>query len=72
MQMSAGWEYKNDIGDSTYVIKLKKNLYGTVTGARNWYNILAKGLEARGLKTSSYNPCLFMREDFMIVVYIEV
>ena len=53
MQMPAGWGYEDDMGDSNYVIKLKKNLYGIVNGARNWYTKLSKGLEARGFKKST-------------------
>ncbi len=68
MQMPAGWGYTDENGNSDYIIKLKKNLYGTATGARNWYKKLATGLIARGYTQSNYDPCLFLREDSMFIV----
>ena len=71
MQMPAGWEHVDANGNKDYIIKLKKNLYGTATGARNWYKKLASGLIARDFKQSSYDPCLFLRGDCMFVVYTD-
>ena len=61
MQMPAGCKFKDKDGNGEYVIKLEKNLYGTVTRARNWFNHFKKGLILRGFKQATYNPCLFMR-----------
>ena len=69
MQMPAGWEHIDDNGNKDYIINLKKNLYGTATGARNWYKKLDSGLVARDFKQSSYDPCLFLRGDCMFILY---
>ena len=71
MQMPAGWGYTDEHRNNYYIIKLKKNLYGTATGARNWYKKLAAGLIAREYAQSSYDPCLFLRDDSMFKVYID-
>ena len=69
--MPAGWGYKDEQGKSNYIIKLKKNLYGTATGAINWYKKLTAGLIARGYHQSIHDPCLFLREDSLFVVYTD-
>jgi len=71
MRLPAGWDVKDADGNSQHCIRLKKNLYGTVTGARNWYKKLAAGLIARGFHQSVVDPCLFLRGDCMVVVYTD-
>ena len=70
MYMPDGWTHVDENGNSDYVLKLQKNLYGTATGTRNWYKKLASGLEARGFtKSRGVDPCLFLRDDCIVVVY---
>lgn len=63
------WTLKDSNGNSDYVIKLKKNLYGTATGARNWFLKLSKGLQHGDFIQSKVDPCLFLRDDCVVVVY---
>jgi hypothetical protein len=71
MHLPSGWTVKDADGNDDYVIKLERNLYGTATGARNWYQKLSGGLIARGFQQSKIDPCLFMRNDCMVVVYTD-
>lgn len=69
--MPTGWGYIGEHGNNDYIIRLKKNLYGTATGARNWYKKLAAGIIARGYTQSNYDPCLFLWDDIMFIVYTD-
>ena len=71
MHVPSGWGLTDSNGNSDYVIKLKKNLYGTATGARNWFLKLSKGLEHREFIQSKVDPCLFLRDDCIVVVYTD-
>ena len=71
MHIPAGWTVEDDKGNTDYCIKLKRNLYGTATGARNWFKKLSAGLLARGFYQSKIDPCLFLRNNCMVVVYTD-
>ena len=73
MRIPEGWEITDDDGNllPDMAIKLKKNLYGTKNASRNWFLKLKAGLEARGFKASAIDPCLFMRDDCLIVLYTD-
>ena len=73
MRIPEGWEVKDDDGKpmERMAIKLKKNLYGTKTAARNWFQKLSKGLIDRGFRASKIDPCLFMRNDCILVLYTD-
>ena len=71
MHLPQNWECKDADGNDDYVIKLERNLYGTATGARNWYQKLSGGLLGRGFVQSKIDPCLFLRDDCMVVVYTD-
>jgi hypothetical protein len=73
MRIPEGWHVTDSDGNplERMAIKLKKNLYGTKTAARNWFQKLKKGLEGRGFKASTIDPCLFIRDDCIIVLYTD-
>ena len=54
-----------------YVLKLKKNLYGLSDASYNWFSNLAEGLEAEGSVRSVVDQCVFLRDDSMILVYVD-
>ena len=54
-----------------YVLKLRKNLYGSKSAARNWWLHLRKGLLERGFRQSEMDPCLFMRNDCLLLCYVD-
>jgi hypothetical protein len=57
--------------DRDHYIKLKKNLYGCKQAARNWFEYLKSGLLAHGFRQSSFNPCLYFRDDCLMVMYTD-
>ena len=55
-----------------HVLRLKKNLYGMKEAPLNFFLHLKKNLEARGFKQMiDIDPCLFMSEDVVCVVYVD-
>ena len=53
------------------VLKLKKNLYGLKQAGRNWWLKLAEGLKDMGFKPSQADPCVHLRKDAVILVYVD-
>ena len=53
------------------VLKLHKSLYGLRQAAKTFFEKLKDGLEERGFRQSSHDPCLFMKKDMMCVVYVD-
>ena len=62
-----------DLGDGFEdpIIELHKSLYGGALAAKHWFNKLKNGLEQRGFRQSTLDPCLFIRSDMIIVTYID-
>jgi hypothetical protein len=54
-----------------YVYKLKKSLYGLRQAPLNFFLYLKEGLEARGFKQSTYDPCLFVSEKVICLCYVD-
>jgi hypothetical protein len=54
-----------------YVLRLLKSLYGLKQASSNWYSCLKQGLEDRGFKESQGDPCVFIRKDMIILVYVD-
>jgi len=54
-----------------YVLKLKKNLYGLKQAGLNWFEYLKSGLTERGFKQSKVDPCVFYRNDAILLVYVD-
>ena len=82
MRIPQGWQYDPSLRklvqfedpafrDPTSYIQLKKNLYGCKQAARNWYLHLKHGLLGRSFRQSVTDPCLFIREDCVIVLYTD-
>ena len=57
--------------DTQHCICLKWNLYGVKQAARNWYLHLQKGVLSRSFVQSNIDPCLFIRQDCILVVYTD-
>ena len=70
MEIPQGWG-PDDVAATNrdYVLKLKKNLYGSRNAARNWWLRLRGGLLRRRFIQSEIDPCLFMRDDCLLVCY---
>lgn len=57
--------------DKTHYIRLRRNLYGCRQAARNWFAYLTKDLIAHGFKQSAHKPCLYLRQDCIMIVYTD-
>ena len=55
------------------VMKIVTSLYGDRRAANLWYNKLRTSLESQelGFKRSTFDPCLFIRKDCIIVFYVD-
>ena len=46
-------------------------MYGTKQAAANWYNMLKEGLKKQGFSQSKIDPCLSLKQDTIIVIYVD-
>jgi hypothetical protein len=80
MKIPQGWYVANDAlhqhanprhRDTEHYIKLAKTLYGVKQAARLWYTHLKEGLIDLGFTVSNVDPCLFYRNDCIILLYVD-
>jgi histone deacetylase 1/2 len=55
----------------TYVLCLCKNLYGLRQAGCNWFETLRSSLLSYGFNQSIVDPCLFLRHDIVLVLYVD-
>ena len=60
-----------DGGNGTYVLKLRKNLFGLNQAGYNWYHMLRDGLEKRGFVTLMIDRCVFYSEKAVVLTYVD-
>ena len=53
------------------VLKVIKNLYVLKNASLNWFEMLQKELKDRGFKPSMIDPCVFIRDNCVILVYVD-
>jgi hypothetical protein len=53
------------------VLELKKSLYGLRQAPRTFFEKLKAGLEERGWTQSVVDPCLFLKQGMMCVIYVD-
>jgi hypothetical protein len=53
-----------------YVLLISKNLYGLRQAGNNWFDKLHDSLISRGFRQSSIDPCLFIRNEIILIVYV--
>jgi hypothetical protein len=72
LELPPGYQ-RNNPQLSDHVMKIKTSLYGDRRAANLWYNKLRKELvsEHFKFKCSDFDPCLFIRDDCMLVVYVD-
>jgi hypothetical protein len=57
--------------EGDYVLELDKSLYGLRQAPLTWYEHLKAGLERHGFQMSSLDPCLFIHEHMICIVYVD-
>ena len=57
---------------SDHVMKITTSLYGDQRAANLWYNKIRSSLETElGFTCSEYDPCLFIRKDCILCLYVD-
>ena len=54
-----------------YVLKLQKNLYGLKQAGHNWFENISGALGNLSIKPSKVDPCVFIGEDVIVLVYVD-
>lgn len=54
-----------------YVLLISKNLYGLCQAGNNWFDKLHGSLLSCGFCQSSIDPCLFIRKDIILIIYVD-
>jgi histone deacetylase 1/2 len=57
--------------DKTYVLRLRKNMYGLKQAGNNWYKHLMDDLLQHGFRQSRVDKCLFIRHDCILLLYVD-
>ena len=74
MYLPAGFQVDGQTEENSErrkILKLNKSLYGLKQASYNWYEKLKKGLEDRGFKPSSIDPCLYLRKGMIVLTYVD-
>jgi Reverse transcriptase (RNA-dependent DNA polymerase)/GAG-pre-integrase domain len=69
IEIPSGFEVKGSRKD--LVLKLVNNLYGQKQAGRVWNTYLTEGLENIGFHQCKNDPCIFWREQTMIIIYTD-
>ena len=69
MKIPQGMEVEG--GNGSQVLKLIKNLYGLKQASHNWYTMIKNGLMDRGFEPSEADPCMFIKEELVVVLYVD-
>jgi len=57
--------------NALYTLRIKKNMYGLKQAGNNWFDSLKASLLKLGFRQSDYDPCLFIRSNCLILVYVD-
>ena len=82
MRIPDGWHYDKSTEklqqsddprdkDKSHCIKLKRNLYGVRQASKNFFEHISDGLIKEGFTPSFVDPCLWLRKDCMICLYVD-
>ena len=71
LNLPAGFHVDGEDKNETYFLKLKKNLYGTRQASANWFDMLRTRIEDEGFKKNKVYPCLFVRNNCIVICYID-
>ena len=68
MQLPYGFDLN---GDRNFVMKLNKSIYALCQSSSNWYQHLTNGLKARDFFPSQVDPCVYYRENCIVLVFVD-
>ena len=71
MEIPAGFYHKDSDSTKNYALRLKKNLYGLKQASFNWNELLKAGLLKQGFKQSQIDPCLYIKNNIICVIYVD-
>lgn len=76
IDLPRGWQTLNEMGIKEnfkpgHVLKLNRGLYGLRQSPRNFFHYLKDNLEGVGFKQSMLDPCLFISDKVICVVYVD-
>ena len=73
MYIPAGMQLSGILSEShqMYILKLEKSLYGLKQASANWYDMLKKALEDIQFCKSAADPCVFIKKDMIVLVYVD-
>lgn len=60
------------VNQPTPYLKLKKSLYGLKQSPKNWYETLTAWLHSIGFSESNCDPCLYICDDKVSMVFFHV
>jgi hypothetical protein len=67
LQFVAAFKHKHE----DWALKLKRNLNGLVQASINWFLKTSAIYKRTGFKQSKPDPCLFLRNDMIILLYTD-
>ena len=53
------------------MLRLNKSLYGHKQAGHNWFEKLRNGLTDRGFLQSQVNPCVFFKDECIVLAYVD-
>ena len=68
MELPFGFDHD---GDRSYVMKLNKSIYGLKQASSNWFDHLTKGLKQRDFFPSEMDPCVYYKDNCIVLVYVD-
>ena len=71
MELPAGMELPGKSNSSTHLLLLRKNLFGLRQGSFNWHQKLKTALEDRKFMESLLDPCVFIRDNMIILTFVD-
>jgi hypothetical protein len=64
-------EFKAHLSSRGMIVRLEKALYGCLDSGRLWYEEISGTLIKNKYVRSSYDKCIFMKEDTYVVLYVD-
>jgi hypothetical protein len=58
-------------GNGDEVLRLKRTLYGLKQSPRYFFQYISERLIKQNLRASEFDPCLFMNESLIVIVYVD-